>query len=233
MLLFHDIILKMAKINLLLTDANGNLSKAKDSILRAIARVEKETLTSLAIEKDINVLVTNRAPRMIIKEDGIGGFTYSSDFVFLSIDENKVKENYIFEMLSHELCHAKRLAIKPEYPKTLLEAIINEGLATFYESTITEHGQERQFFIQFVEHRTRKDNLRILKYCLPYLNDSDYDDSLFFYHGNECIPRWSGYSLGREIIKEYIESKNIPFLDVLAADYNTIGDYVKKEMAQV
>lgn len=234
MLLFHGIILmRMSKINLLLTDANNNLSKVKGSILAAVKRVESITLNDLDIKKDVNVLITNRAPMMIIKEDGIGGFTYSSDFIFLAINEEKVKEEFIFEMLSHEMCHAKRLSVKPEYPKTLLEAIINEGLATFYESEISRNNQDRQFFIKCIEKRTREENLKILKYCTPHLDDTKYDDGVFFFRGNKDIPRWSGYSLGREIIKEFIEVRGITLLDALSINYDIIVDFVKDEMAQI
>lgn len=222
----------MSKINLLLTDANGNLAGVKDIILLAIKRIESQTLKDLEIGQDINVLVTNRAPKMVIKEDGVGGFTYSSDFIFLAIDEQRIKEDYVFEMLSHELCHAKRLSEKPAYPKTLLEAIINEGLATFYESQIAKNNKEKQFFIRTVEQRTKVENLAILKYCLPYLDKMEYDDGLFFFRGNQAIPRWSGYSLGMEIIKEFISTKNTTFLKTLLMDYDSIGEFVKKEMAQ-
>ena len=222
----------MSKINLLLTDANDNLAEVKGMILRAVARIEEETLKDLAITQGINVLVTNRAPKMVIKEDGVGGFTYSSDFIFLAIAEKVAKEEFIFEMLSHELCHAKRLSVKPEYPKTLLESIINEGLATFYEAQITSHRQEKQFFIRSVSQRTQAENLKILKYCSNYLNETKYDDSVFFFSGNDHIPRWAGYSLGLEIVKEFLNAKKVAFLDALIMDYGPIVDFVKGEMAQ-
>lgn len=222
----------MTKINLLLTDANGNLSGIKDGIFQAIMQAENETLKRLDIKYDVNVLITNRAPRMIIKEDGIGGFTYAPDFIFLAIDEKKVKEEFIFEMLSHELCHAKRLSVRSEYPKTLLEAIINEGLATFYESQIVKDNERKQFFIKSIEQRTKEENMSILKYCYPYLNDKKYDDNIFFFRGNKEMPRWAGYSLGYEIIKDFISTKKISFLDVLLMKYEYIVDFVKNEMAQ-
>ena len=135
-------------------------------------------------------------------------------------------------MLSHELCHAKRLSVKPAFPRTLLEAIINEGFATFYESQIAKDNRIKQFFIKTVEQRSKNENMNILNYCTPYLDKEEYSDDVFFFRGNKSIPRWAGYSLGYEIIKEYSAIKKQSFLDVLSTDYNDIIGFVKNEMAQ-
>ena len=97
----------MNKVNILLTEANGNLSNKKEMIENAIKMAEEYAFLKLNIDWDIDVLVTNRIP-MIIPENGAGGYTFSADFIRINIDNKKVTENLISENVVHELCHAAR-----------------------------------------------------------------------------------------------------------------------------
>ena len=74
----------MNKVNILLTEANGNLSNKKEMIENAIKMAEEYAFSKLNIDWDIDVLVTNRIP-MIIPENGAGGYTFSADFIRINI----------------------------------------------------------------------------------------------------------------------------------------------------
>ena len=50
----------MNKVNILLTEANGNLSNEKEMIENAIKMAEEYAFSKLNIDWDIDVLVTNR-----------------------------------------------------------------------------------------------------------------------------------------------------------------------------
>jgi hypothetical protein len=97
----------MSKINLLLTEANGNLSNQKKMIINATKAAEEYAFPKLKIDWDIDILVTNRIT-MTIPENGAGGYTFSADFIQISIDNKKATENLISENIVHELCHASR-----------------------------------------------------------------------------------------------------------------------------
>ena len=71
----------MNKVNILLTEANGNLSNEKEMIENAIKMAEEYAFSKLNIDWDIDVLVTNRIP-MIIPENGAGGYTFSADYSY-------------------------------------------------------------------------------------------------------------------------------------------------------
>ena len=90
----------MNKVNILLTEANGNLLDKKEMIITAVKTAEKYVFPKLKIDWDIDVLVTNRIP-MIIPENGAGGYTFSVDFIRINIDDEKATENLISENVVH------------------------------------------------------------------------------------------------------------------------------------
>ena len=57
----------MNKINILLTEANGNLLDKKEMIKTAVKTAEKYVFPKLKIDWDIDILVTNRIPMIILK----------------------------------------------------------------------------------------------------------------------------------------------------------------------
>ena len=109
----------MNKVNILLTEANGNLSNKKEMIKNAIKMAKEYAFSKLNIAWDIDVLVTNRIP-MIISENGAGGYTFSADFIRINIDDKKVTKNLISENVVHELCHAARWGKNDEWIKSHL-----------------------------------------------------------------------------------------------------------------
>ena len=91
----------MNKVNILLTEANGNLSDRREMIMDAVKAAEEYAFPKLKIDWGIDVLVTNRVP-MIIPENGAGGYTFSADFIRINIDDNKATKNLISETTNGE-----------------------------------------------------------------------------------------------------------------------------------
>ena len=50
----------MHKVNILLTEANGNLSDSREIIIDAVKTAEEYVFPKLKVNWDIDVLVTNR-----------------------------------------------------------------------------------------------------------------------------------------------------------------------------
>ena len=118
----------MNKVNILLTEANGNLSDKREMIEAAVKTAQEYAFPKLKIDWDIDVLVTNRVP-MIIPENGAGGYTFSADFIRINIDDEKATKNLISETLVHEFCHAARWSKNDEWANSLFDVLIFEGLA--------------------------------------------------------------------------------------------------------
>ena len=76
----------MSKINVLLTNANGNFDDIKDVIFAAVKEVESYAFPRLKIDWDIDVVVSANAYSLIIPEDGVGGYTYASNFIVCALD---------------------------------------------------------------------------------------------------------------------------------------------------
>lgn len=211
-------------MNILLTEANGNLSDKREMIKSAVKTAEEYVFPKLKIDWDIDVLVTNRIP-MIIPENGAGGFTFSADFIRIIIDDKKATENFISENVVHELCHAARWGKNDEWAKTLFDGLIFEGLACVLEAEFVKDKSEKSLFIKTILERTDDENKKILASLQDKLDSNEYNYDEIFFNGNDKLPHWAGYSVGYYLVKKYLEKTNKKIEDAFAdkyADFNAV-----------
>ena len=208
----------MNKVNILLTEANGNLSNKKEMIENAIKMAEGYAFLKLNIDWDIDVLVTNRIP-MIIPENGAGGYTFSADFIRINIDDKKATENLISENVVHELCHATRWGKNDEWIKCLFDGLIFEGLACVLEAEFVKDRSEKSLFIKTILERTDENNEKILEELRDQLDSNYYEYDTIFFNGNDKLSRWSGYSLGYYLVKKYLEKTGKKIEEAFADKY--------------
>ncbi len=208
----------MNKVNLLLTEANGNLSGSKETIKTAIRTAERYVFPKLKIDWDIDILVTNRIP-MIIPENGAGGYTFSADFIRINIDDKKATRDLISENVVHELCHAARWGKNDEWTKSLFDGLIFEGLACVLEAEFSVDNTEKTLFIKTITERSEKDNEKILELIRDRLDSENYNYDEIFFNGNNELPRWSGYSLGYYLVKKYLKTTSKKIEDAFADKY--------------
>lgn len=214
--------MSMNKINLFITEANGNLSNKKALILNAVKKAEEYVFPKLKIDWDIDVVVTNRVYEFVIPEDGVGGRTYASDFILISINEDKITENILAETLVHELCHAARWGKNDEWMNTLFDGMISEGIATYFESEFVKDKSEKQLFLKTVVERSDEENEKIHEELESQLKNERYDYQTIFFNGNDKLPRWSGYSLGYLTVKKYLEKSGKTIEEAFADKYADI-----------
>lgn len=208
----------MNKINILLTEANGNLSGKRETIKSAVKAAEEYVFPKLKIDWDIDILVTNRIP-MIIPENGAGGYTFSADFIRIIIDDKKATENLISENVVHELCHAARWGKNDEWIKTLFDCLIFEGLACALEAEFVKNKAEKSLFIKTVLECTDDENKKILDLLQDKLDFNEYNYDEIFFNGNINLSRWAGYSVGYYLVEKYLEKTNKKIEDVFADKY--------------
>ena len=209
----------MYKVNILLTEANGNLSDSREIIVDAVKTAEEYVFPKLKVNWDIDLLVTNRLYDIIIPEDGVGGRTRTSDFIEFAINEEKATKNLISEMVAHEFCHAARWGKNDEWINSLFDGIISEGIATYLEAEFVKDRNEKTVFIETILERTDDENKKILEKLRDQLESNYYDYDTIFFNGNDELPRWSGYSLGYYLVKKYLEKTHKKIEDAFADKY--------------
>lgn len=209
----------MNKVNILLTEANGNLSDSREMIMDAVKTAEEYVFPKLKVDWSIDLLVTNRLYDLVITEDGVGGRTRTSDFIEFAINEEKSTENLISEMVAHELCHAARWGKNDEWINSMFDGIISEGIATYLEAEFVKDREEKTVFIKTILERTDDENKKILALIQNELDSNGYNYDEIFFNGNNNLPRWSGYSLGYYLVKKYFEKTGKKIEDAFADKY--------------
>lgn len=212
----------MGRIILTITNANNNLLKYNTMIEKAVGKAEHYAFNKLKIDWDINLVITNRIYEFIIPEDGVGGRTYTSDFIVMGIDEEKITEEILSEAIVHELCHAARWGKNDEWMNTLFDGIINEGIATCFGAEFVKNRARRQFFLDAVAGRSDEENLKIYEVLSDSLGDCRYDYQAIFFNGNDDLPRWAGYSLGYYVVKKYLEHSGKTIFEAFSDRYSEI-----------
>lgn len=209
----------MSKINVLLANSAGEFNETQIDIINAIKEVERYVFSKLKIDWDIDVVLTANAYSLIIPEDGVGGYTYASNFIVSALDLKSMSIPRFKEMLVHELGHAARWGKNDEWINTLFDGMISEGIATYFGTEFAKNNSEKQFFTKAMLERSDEENQRILNELRGNLDDKHYDYNTIFFTGNDKLPRWSGYSLGYYLVKKYLEKTHKTIEEAFADKY--------------
>jgi uncharacterized protein YjaZ len=190
-------------INLYILKASGRLKvlenqieSAFDGVLRGIENKITLPHVDVVIDDDVN---------SVIPETGVGGFAPSANLLYIHInpDFKGIEQKIDFEIkstLAHELHHCARWA-SCGYGKTLLEAIISEGLADHFDIEIN-NGPPKPWSVAVAGSELEK----LKEKARSEFTNDNYDHSVWFF-GSESknIPRWTGYSLGFSLVGDYIK----------------------------
>lgn len=190
-------------IQLHILSASGTLNP----FIEDIEKNFNEGITKITTKipaRDVDVIFYDN-PEGALEIDGIGGYTPNSHQIFISLNPNfkNLKETINIELkrtLAHELHHTLRWK-KPGYGKTLLDALVTEGLADHFD--IEVFGEKPQpWSVAFTLEELDKIRTKAEK----EFNNKDYNHFAWFYGNEELgIPEWAGYSLGFQIIKDYLK----------------------------
>ena len=202
----------MSALNVLIDNVNKAFTDDEIRIFYAAAH-DAETFLANNFELDypIDVVMTSPSDLMnTIPEDGITGKTYHSRHIVVAIDTKQapISQDVVFETICHEMSHSLRWEKLPEHATTLFKVMVLEGLAVVLEETaLAETGRSnQQFFLSEMQSTTPE----MIRTMIAHLKDSfdakrfDYDT--IFYTGDETLPRWAGYRLGRYFVKRHLET---------------------------
>ncbi len=183
---------------------SGRLSAHAARIRSQVRAAAGASLAQLPLEGEVDLVVRDD-PRRVIPEVGIGGFAPDGHTVFVALDPDHEKfewalERELFPTLAHELHHVARHQASM-LGHTLFEALVNEGLADHFSIEAT--GVEPPpWAVALTADQTGTMVARAREeYDYPR-----YNHSAWFFGSDELgIPRWTGYSLGFQLVGEYLD----------------------------
>lgn len=146
-------------------------------------------------------------PDQTIPEEGLGGRAWGNDWIRMDIDPytklgvSKAIKAYLPGMVAHELHHARRAA-SVGYGETLDEALVSEGLAQAYQEFLYP-----EVNVAYAHNLTPEEIKKAWKAAQRELTSKEYNHPEWFF-GKGKLKRWTGYSLGYNIVKEYMKKVN-------------------------
>jgi uncharacterized protein YjaZ len=186
-----------------LLNANGQFNGLEEVIETALSETLRK-ITAIMPVDNIDIIISDY-PRHIIPGLGLGGVAWTAYRAELHIDTKfpNIKaqiQKRLPQTIAHELLHCIREQSLGE-SKTLLEAIIDDGLADQFSVEITR--LEPGAWSVAVKGEKLQE---LLKKAKKEFGNRKYDhENWFFGRGKRDIPHWTGYSLGFYLVGEYLK----------------------------
>lgn len=183
-----------------INDLNPFLKVIENNFSSSVSKISEKIPIS-----NIDVLVTSDA-NGAIPEIGIGGRMLNPHLVLVSLDTKfpnlmKFLPERLENSLVHEFHHCMRLN-NVGSTKTLLEALITEGLADHFTIEITNKAAS----LWSTALSPKQIQIYLEKAKNEYNNKKYNHRAWFFGKGDTDIPRWTGYSLGFYLVKEFLKN---------------------------
>ena len=195
------------KIHIL--DASGNLSSRKNLMRQTVKASVKKVQRKISLD-NIDILIRESdSPELLKDLNGIGAYCPSGHFVQLAIDINhssfgKSPAMIIEKSLIHELHHASRRQAGVKIDNgSFLECLISEGLADYFVYEITGDLPKWTTAVRFKNKKTLL--AKVKQMANTKMTPQKYEDWFIAGSKRHKIPRWTGYALGFEIVKNFLE----------------------------
>ena len=193
-------------INTHILSASKDIRPYSDE-LKTITEATIASVEKLLPTRDVDIVFYDN-PRATIDEiGGIGGFSPNANLIFISLNprhsdfKRAVKEELAFT-LAHELHHTIRWQ-KEVVGDTLLEAMIFEGLADHFAIEATGRNKPSPWSYALTSEQKK---IFLKKASEEWLKPSYDNDAWFFGSKPEIIPRWTGYTLGYDLVAAYLKA---------------------------
>ena len=182
--------------------AAGSLVAHRSVIEEEVART-LDAVQSLLTVDDLRIsLIAD--PTRIIPEVGMGGFNPSGGEVQLFADPSlpnleSVLQSELLRQLTHEIHHAMRRR-HIGYGSTLLQAAVSEGLADHFSIEAAGGGNPPPWALALTSGE--------LVAWIPEVVSratGTYNHATWFFGADASIPRWTGYSVGFELVRAYLD----------------------------
>lgn len=186
-------------------NAHGRFTQYQEQI-EAVFALSVQRVTEIMPVSNVDV-VFYLEPEAVIPEFGIGGYSPAGDRIMIAADPDnanfeKSLENEFLTTLGHELHHCLRWRTVG-YGRTLLEALVSEGLACSFETEL------RPSVIPFYASALEKTAIpELFVKASQSFSDMDYNHAKWFFGQSDEIPLHAGYTLGFELVSRYIRERS-------------------------
>ncbi len=174
--------------------------------LKLIAEATVASVEKLLPISDVDIVLYDNPKATIDEIGGIGGFSPNANLIFISLNprhpdfRKAIKEELAFT-LAHELHHTIRWQKQVE-GDTLLEAMIFEGLADHFAIEATGRSKLSPWSYALT---TEQKKIFLAKASKEW-KQLTYDNGLWFFGSKpDIIPRWTGYTLGYDLVATYLQ----------------------------
>lgn len=143
-------------------------------------------------------------PASVIPEVGLGGYAPSGSEVRIFGDPSwpdveQVIRSELLPILAHELHHARRWQTVG-YGGTLFTAAVSEGLADHFAMQVAQI-PARPWSTALTPEELEFWTARVLE------SSGGYNHADWFLGANPAIPRWAGYAVGYDLVRQHLESR--------------------------
>lgn len=176
--------------------------KLKKELRSIVLSALRDARKALRYREPIGVAVFEAPADLVIPEIGLAGSAIGKTGIEIKIDLSRKLSKRKFELelyssVCHETAHlARENAVG--YNSSLLDAMVNEGVACFTEKTLKP---ERS--IPYIA--PIKNEKRALRSAASHFFEKNYDHSKWFF-GAKNFPKWAGYRIGYLIVDGYAKN---------------------------
>lgn len=187
-------------LNIYLLTASGRLAQYGTLIVQALTGAWADVDGALGLG-DLDVVVSHS--ENVIPETGDAGYASTGYDIQLWLDANRkdaveVISTRLPRTLAHEAHHSKRWR-GPGYGKTLLDALVTEGLAQHFEKELFGYEPVTSFPFAAADAEKVRDRLK------RDMASSGYSHDVWFLsRGDESMPKWAGYRIGYAVVQHYL-----------------------------
>jgi len=150
---------------------------------------------------------------------GVNGFAPYRDVIHIFISLNKFSMRSLSETLAHEFSHAVFFNNKRNsHNLSLIEAMVMEGIAeNFREESVGGKVAD------WSKALSKKETISVLRELQSMLDSSDFQLYRDIFFGNNKFKKWTGYSIGYRLIKEFLKSnRNTSWVNLMKMEVSEI-----------
>jgi hypothetical protein len=131
--------------------------------------------------------------------------------IYYDPNHSNFKVELLLRTLVHELHHVCRVRM-PDFQLTLLECMVNEGLADHFMVEVL-NCETTPFSSALTEEQIQQNMIRVKPFSrvkfeswTQEFNDKYFVPWMFGRRGDDPIPHWTGYSIGWRIVENYLKA---------------------------